>query len=85
MKTIPSPAAVISFFAGRNRGAKEARGPISCVTTPSGKIAEEDVPAESLNIAVVTPPQSAFVPLLRTVTASGRKASSTRLAFCPPQ
>src|SRR5205823_2289421 len=55
-------------------------GPKSRDTTFSGKIAETEVPAESPNVAVGTPPQRGWLPPLRTVTATGKKTSSKPLA-----
>jgi len=43
-------------------------------------MAETDAPAESPKAAVDTPPQRGWLPVLRTVTATGKKASSKPLA-----
>jgi len=69
-----------AFTAGWDSDATEANGPKRRVTTPSGKMAETDAPAESPNAAVDAPPQRGWLPVLRTVTATGKKASSTPIA-----
>src|SRR5262249_57031537 len=72
-----------AFTVGRDGGGAEASGPKSRVTTFSGKMAETEVPAESPNVAVGTPPQRGWLPPLRTVTATGKKTSSKPLAGLP--
>ena len=41
------------------------------------EVADIDVPVASLSVAVATPPHSGCVPVLRTVTATGKKKSAT--------
>src|SRR5262249_31498146 len=69
-----------AFTAGWGIGAPEANGPKRRVTTPSGKMAETETPAESPKVAVDTPPQRGWLQVLRTVTATGKKASSKPIA-----
>src|SRR5215510_4488812 len=67
---------VLDPTVGRDVGPREASGPKSRVTTPSGRVADTEAPEESPNTAVGAPPQRVRSPELRTVTAIGKKASS---------